>query len=79
MKKNRVPQSQERMFYAAGRKISDGDQTFLEMIKCPNAITNNELAEMVKRRPALWGRYSGFIGKLGSLASQLGSQASQSK
>ena len=58
--------TQEQMFYAAGRKIADGNDLMMEMIR-NQEITNAELAELVKRRPEVYGRFKGFIGKIEEL------------
>lgn len=52
-------------YYSAVRRISDANQTFMEMIKHPtNPLTNAELKALIAKRPSLWGRYKGFLGKL---------------
>ena len=53
--------TQEQMFYAAGRKIADGNNLMMEMIR-NQEITNAELAELVEKHPDRYGRFAGFIG-----------------
>ena len=55
--------TQEQMFYAAGRKIADGNDLMMEMIR-NQEITNAELAYLVEKHPERYGRFAGFIGKI---------------
>lgn len=56
--------TQKQMFYDAHNKLADVDKTFMEMLKGDHPITNSELERLIKLRPSVWSRYSGFIGKL---------------
>lgn len=54
--------NQVQMFYDASRKIGERDSTFLELVNHPtNPLTREDLQANIKRRPALWGRYAGFL------------------
>lgn len=55
--------TQEQMFCAAGRKIADGNELMMEMIR-NQEITNAELAELIEKRPDRYGRFAGFVGKI---------------
>lgn len=56
--------TQERMFYAAHRQISDGNIAFMDLVK--DGLTRENLASCIKRRPSLWGRFEGFLKTLPS-------------
>lgn len=62
--KNRtsVP-TQEQMFYEAGRNIADGNNLMMHMIR-NGEITKADLAALIKKRPATYSRFEGFLGKL---------------
>lgn len=55
--------TQLQIFYEEDRKIGDGNELFMEMVR-DGSMTNQSLAAMIKRRPQKWGRFAGFIGKL---------------
>ena len=54
--------TQAQMFYAADRRASELNQQFLEFVK--EGLTRAELARNIQRRPALWGRWEGWLDKL---------------
>lgn len=57
--------TQAQMYYAAERKAADRDIAFLELVGHPtNPLTREDLAANIKRRPALWLRYAGFLDNL---------------
>jgi len=55
--------TQLQIFYEEDRKIGDGNELFMEMVR-DGTMTNQSLAAMIKRRTQKWGRFAGFIGKL---------------
>jgi hypothetical protein len=55
--------SQADMFYKACRAQSEKDQTALDLLYGYNPINDLELAKAIERRPALWLRYAGYLGK----------------
>lgn len=55
--------TQVQMFYAAARHNAELDRTFLELA---GDMTREELQTNIDRRPALWGRWSGWLDKLPS-------------
>lgn len=59
--------AQRSMFYREQRKIADGNEMFLEMVR--DGLTREELAKCIARRPALWGRFAGFLDTLPSASS----------
>jgi hypothetical protein len=54
--------TQVHMFYEAGRRIADADETMLELLFGSNPITDDELRALIKKRPGRYGRYAGFLG-----------------
>ena len=57
--------TQEQMFYESARKLGEQDELFMEMINDPIApMTNDELKALIAKRPEVYGRYAGFVGKL---------------
>lgn len=61
----KMKKTQEQMFYDAGSKSGELNNAFMELINHPtNPMTNSDLRELIKRRPEVYGRFSGFIGKL---------------
>ena len=57
--------TQHQMYYEAVRKQGELDQLFIQMISDPDQpMTNDELRQLIAKRPELYGKFSGFIGKL---------------
>lgn len=56
--------TQRQMFYMAARQSADINRQFLDMATGPNGITSAELALLIERRPALWKRFEGYMGRL---------------
>lgn len=54
--------TQIQMFYAAQRRVADGNDSFLYLVE--TGLTREDLASCIKRRPALWGRFSAFLDTL---------------
>ena len=54
---------QKQMFYSEHRKIADLNKAMLEALYVENPITDAELSALIKKRPHVYGRFSGFIGK----------------
>lgn len=58
-------ETQVQMYYAAVRHAAECDRTFLDMVNCAsNPLTREDLAALIQRRPALWGRYAGWLDNL---------------
>jgi len=55
--------TQEQMFYEAGRKVADGNDAMMDLIRAGD-ITNGELQALIAKRPSVYGRFQGFVGKL---------------
>ncbi|QPC91492.1 hypothetical protein [Mesorhizobium sp. INR15] len=61
--------TQLQHFESARRRIADANITFLELVNHPtNPLTREDLAANIKRRPATWQRFAGFLDKLPSRA-----------
>ena len=57
--------TQTQMFYEAQRKAGELNELFMEMINDPVApMTNDELKALIAKRPEVYGKFSGFVGKL---------------
>lgn len=57
--------TQEQMFYAAVKRSADLNNAMMDLIKDPdNPLTNADLQALIDRRPDVYGRFSGFLGKL---------------
>jgi hypothetical protein len=50
---------QVQMYYNAERKSAELNQAFLFLVE--NGMTRTELEKNIKRRPALWGRFSHWL------------------
>ncbi len=59
--------TQQQHFELARRRLAEGNETFMELVNHPtNPLTKEDLAANIKRRPSLWGRFSGWLDKLPS-------------
>jgi hypothetical protein len=58
-----MKKSQRQMFYEASRRISDADQTMMELLFGVNPITDEELRKAIAKRPSVYKRYEGYIGR----------------
>lgn len=57
--------NQKAWFYRAMRDAAERDATFSWMANHPtNPLAREDLESNIKRRPALWSRYAGFLDKL---------------
>jgi len=54
--------NQALMYYAAERRSADLNQAFMELMK--EGLTRAELAKLIAKRPATYGRFSAFLDKL---------------
>tara|TARA_R110002167_G_scaffold29174_1_gene97526 strand:- start:1397 stop:1573 length:177 start_codon:yes stop_codon:yes gene_type:complete len=51
--------TQMQIFYQEQRKLGELYETFNETVK--QGLTRNELAKLIKMRPALWSRFSNWL------------------
>jgi len=54
---------QVQMFYEEGRRIAEGNDAMMDLIRAGD-ITNGELQALIAKRPSVYGRFQGFVGKL---------------
>lgn len=53
-----------RWFYEpALKKISEANETMLDLLFGPNPITDDELRALIKKRPEVYGRFAVYLGK----------------
>lgn len=55
--------SQVQMFYSAERKSGELNRAMLDSLYGPNPITDEELRKLIEKRPNVYGRFAGYIGK----------------
>lgn len=55
--------NQKQLYYAAVRKQSERDQAMLDLLYGVNPITDDELRKLIEKRPGVYGRYAGYLGK----------------
>jgi len=57
--------TQKEMFYTAHGKTARLNTVFMDLVNDPaNPITNEDLKKLIARKPEVYGRFAGFIGKL---------------
>ncbi len=57
--------SQERIYWESRCRIASLNKAFMDMVNCKdNPMTNHDLLSLIKKRPEVYKRFSGFIGKL---------------
>jgi hypothetical protein len=59
---NATPGGQVRMYLKAAEMNARADETFLTLVK--SGMTKRDLSANIRRRPALWSRYSNWLDKL---------------
>ena len=57
-----TPTSRDR-YFTAHEIISAGNETALHLLFGPNPITDDELSKLIAKRPSLWAKFSGYLGK----------------
>ena len=55
--------TQADLYYQSVRKTAEGNLLFLDMV-AEGTMTKKTLAALLKRRPAQWGRFAGFLSVL---------------
>ena len=54
--------TQADFFYHAHRMIADKDKLFIEMRNHPtDPLTDEDLAKLIEKNPATWGRYEAYL------------------
>ena len=51
--------TQMQIFYQESQKLGEVNATFNEIVK--QGLTRKELANLIKKRPALWSRFSNLL------------------
>jgi hypothetical protein len=54
--------TQEQHFYQAQQRAADADKLFLDFVA--DGLTSTELVNLIRKRPALWGRFSPWVATL---------------
>ena len=63
-----IHKSQLQLFWEEHHKIAELNNGIMEMINDPvNPLTNEDLEALIKRRPYVYGKFSGLVGKLGKV------------
>lgn len=65
-RRDRSRPSQKQMFEAARRRSASADQTMLDLLYGPNPISDDELRRLIAKRPEVYGKYKGYLGKRGA-------------
>ena len=56
---------QQQIFWEAHRRVADANDAFMDLINCKeNPMTRQDLESLIRRNPARYGRFSGFLDKL---------------
>lgn len=60
-----MSKTQLQHFTESQHKIFDGNRAFLEMVNHPtNPMTREDLEALLRRRPAVYGRFAGYLDML---------------
>ena len=51
---------QLRMYYGEFNKMAEGNELFMEFVR-NGEMSREQLARLIKHRPSLWSRFSGFL------------------
>ncbi len=54
--------TQVQIFYQESNKLGEVNETFNEIVK--QGLTRDELAKLIKKRPAIWSRFSNWLNVL---------------
>lgn len=55
--------TQLQMFWAAHRKMADANEAMLDALYGPNPITDDELRQLIAKRPEKYAHFAGYLGK----------------
>ena len=57
--------SQQQIFWEEHRRIADRNEAFMDLVNCKeNPMTRQDLESLIRRNPAKYSRFSGFLDKL---------------
>jgi hypothetical protein len=65
------PGTQERLFWEAHDRIAGVNELMLDLLYGENPITDAELEKLIEKRPDVYGRFSGYLGKRPAQAAAL--------
>ena len=57
--------TQAQMYYAAEKKAASLNEAMLDMLYGANPISDDELRKLIEKRPNVYGRFAGYLGKRG--------------
>ena len=57
------PGTQMHHFAAAHDRLADGNEVMLELLFGSNPISDDELRVLIAKRPAVYSRFAGYLGK----------------
>lgn len=55
--------TQKQLYHAAERKAAEFNLAMLDMLYGENPITDDELRALIVKRPLMYGRFAGYLGK----------------
>lgn len=55
--------TQKQLYYQAERKSADGHLAMLDLLYGTNPITDAELQKLIDKRPLVYDKYAGYLGK----------------
>lgn len=64
-------QTQAGMYYAAVRHTAEVNEVMLELLFGSNPITDAELRAAIAKRPHVYGRFAGYLGKRDLISDQV--------
>ena len=57
--------TQQQIFWEAHRRVADANDAFMDLINCKeNPMTRRDLESLIRRNPARYSLFSGFLDKL---------------
>ena len=57
--------SQQQILWEEHRRIADANNAFMDLVNCKeNPMTRQDLESLIRRNPARYSRFSGFLDKL---------------
>lgn len=58
-----MPKSQLQIWEEERRKIASLNDAMLDALYGANPITDDELRALIEKRPSVYGRFAGYLGK----------------
>lgn len=63
MKESEGQTSQGAHYQASQAQLARANETMLDLLFGPNPITDEELSALIAKRPNVYGRFAGYLGK----------------